>query len=146
MNILVSGCLIGINCRYDCGSNLDPLLLRLMEKHNLIPVCPEQLGGLTTPREPAEIIEDRVMNKSGVDVTKAFELGAEETLKIAALYNCKYAILKERSPSCGHGQIYDGSFSGNIIDGDGITSKLLMENGIKIYGESHLSDLNDIFS
>ena len=101
MNIIVSECLLGVNCKYSGGNNLNERVLRLGEKHTLIPVCPEQLGGLSTPREPSEIIGKRVINKSGRDVTENYVRGAKETLKTARAYNCRCAVLKERSPSCG---------------------------------------------
>ena len=138
MNILISGCLLGINCRYDGGSTEHKEVLELSKKHNLIPVCPEQLGGLPTPRVPAEIVGDKVLNKNGEDVTAHFQKGAIETLKLAKLMNCNYAILKERSPSCGCGQIYDGTFTGNLVEGNGITANLLVENGVKVIGEFDL--------
>ncbi len=146
-NILVSACLLGVNCRYDGGNGRQESLIGLIEKYNFIPVCPEQLGGLETPREPAEQIvkavtgdhdEIRVVDRSGKDVTDSFIKGAEETLKLARLYGCKRAILKERSPSCGHGCIYDGTFSGTKISGDGVTARLLEENGIHVSGESSI--------
>lgn len=139
MNILISACLLGVNCRYNGTSKTIPELEELMSMHNLIPVCPEQLGGLSTPRSPAEVKGDFVFSKDGIDVTEEFIKGAEETLKIANIYNCKYAILKERSPSCGSGKMYDGTFSKTIIDGDGITANLLKQNGIKVIGESEIS-------
>lgn len=139
MNILISACLLGVNCRYDATGKEIPELEELMSKHTLIPVCPEQLGGLSTPRSPSEIKGDFVINKEGVDVTEEFIKGAEETLKIAKIYNCKYAILKEKSPSCGSEKIYDGTFSKTIIDGDGFAAKLLKENGIKVIGETEIS-------
>lgn len=139
MNILISACLLGVNCRYDATSKTVPELEELMSKHTLIPVCPEQLGGLSTPRSPAEIKGNLVFNKDCVDVTEEFIKGAEETLKIAKIYNCKYAILKEKSPSCGSEKIYDGTFSKTIIDGDGFAAKLLKKNGIKVIGESEIS-------
>lgn len=138
MNILVSACLLGVNCRYDGKSILIDKLKKLSKKHNLIPVCPEIYGGMTTPRVPSEIIKDKVISKSGVDVTANFERGANETLKLARFYDCQFAILKERSPSCGYGKIYDGTFTGNIIDGNGVTAELLSKNGIKIIGESEI--------
>lgn len=146
-NILVSACLLGVNCRYDGGNGRQESLIGLIEKYNFIPVCPEQLGGLETPREPAEQIvkavtgdhdEIRVVDRSGKDVTDSFIKGAEETLKLARLYDCKRAILKERSPSCGHGCIYDGTFSGTKVPGDGVTARLLEENGILVSGESSI--------
>ena len=139
MNILISACLLGVNCSYDGTSKTISVLEELMSKHTLIPVCPEQLGGLSTPRIPSEIKGDFIFNKDGIDVTKKFVKGAEETLKIVKLYNCKYAILKERSPSCGNKKIYDGTFSSTIIDGDGITAKLLKQNGVIVIGESEIS-------
>ncbi len=139
MNILISACLLGVNCRYNGTGKLIPELEELMRKHTLIPVCPEQLGGLLTPRSPAEIKGDRVFNKEGVNVTEEFMKGADETLKLAKIYNCKYAILKERSPSCGSEKIYDGTFSSTIVDGDGIAAKLLKDNGVKVIGESEIS-------
>lgn len=140
MNILVSACLLGINCRYDGKGKLVDTLKTLGKKHNLIPICPEIYGGMTTPREPSEKIKDKVISKSGKDVTDNFIRGAQETLKLAKLYDCQLAILKERSPSCGYGKIYDGTFTGNIVDGNGITAELLVKNGIKVIGESKIDD------
>lgn len=136
MNIIVSACLLGVNCKYSGGNNLNERVLRLGEKHTLIPVCPEQLGGLSTPREPSEIIGKRVINKSGRDVTENYVRGAEETLKTARAYNCRCAVLKERSPSCGTKKVYDGTFSKTVVSGKGITAALLENNGIKIYNEN----------
>lgn len=140
MNILVSACLLGINCRYDGKGKLVDTLKILGKKHNLIPICPEIYGGMTTPREPSEKIKDKVISKSGKDVTDNFIRGAQETLKLAKFYDCQLAILKERSPSCGYGKIYDGTFTGNIVDGNGITAELLVKNGIKVIGESKIDD------
>lgn len=141
MNILVSACLLGIDCKYNGKNNAISGLEELVSKHTLIPICPEQLGGLSTPRKPAEISGEKVINKDQVDVTKEYEKGAEEALKLAKLYKCKYAILKERSPSCGSGKVYDGTFSKTLVAGDGITTKLLKENGITVIGESDLDKL-----
>lgn len=142
MNILVSGCLLGINCKYNGGNNKIEELSAQMKNVTLIPICPEQLGGLTTPRPPSEIIGDsKVISKEGKDVTPQFVLGAEETLKIAKLYHCKYAILKERSPSCGSNQIYDGSFQGKVKPGEGLAASLLKQNGIKVYSEENFEEL-----
>lgn len=141
MNILISGCLLGLKCRYDAKEKKLPEIEKLIESYNLIPVCPEQLGGLPTPRIPAERVKDRIITQVGVDVTKEYQLGAEEALKIAKLYNCKKAILKEKSPSCGCGKIYDGTFSKNLIVGNGITADLLLKNGIEIFGESKIDKL-----
>ena len=136
MNIIVSECLLGVNCKYSGGNNLNERVLRLGEKHTLIPVCPEQLGGLSTPREPSEIIGKRVINKSGRDVTENYVRGAKETLKTARAYNCRCAVLKERSPSCGTKEVYDGTFSKTVVSGKGITAALLENNGIEIYNEN----------
>ncbi|WP_294064016.1 DUF523 domain-containing protein [uncultured Fusobacterium sp.] len=141
MNILISGCLLGLKCRYDAKEKKLPEIEKLIEIYNLIPVCPEQLGGLPTPRIPAERVNNKVVNQAGVDVTKEYQLGAEEALKIAKLYNCKKAILKEKSPSCGCGKIYDGTFSKNLIVGNGVTADLLLKNGVEIFGESEIDKL-----
>ena len=138
MNILISGCLLGLKCRYDGKEKKLPEIEELIELYNLIPVCPEQLGGLPTPRIPAERVKDRVITQARADVTEEYQLGAKETLKIAKLYNCKKAILKEKSPSCGCGKIYDGTFSRNLTDGNGVTANLLIDNGIEIFGESEI--------
>lgn len=135
MKILVSACLLGINCKYNQGNNDCPKVRKLMEEHELIPVCPEILGGLSTPRTPAEIRDHRVITEDGKDVTEKYERGAAETLKLAQLYHCKYAILKERSPSCGCGVVYDGTFSKRLIQGDGLTTRLLKQNGIQVISE-----------
>ena len=137
MNILVSACLLGMNCRYDGSHNYCPELEKLMEEHILIPVCPERRGGLDTPREPAERQGDR----DGTDVTDAYIRGAQETLRLAKEYDCRYAIFKERSPSCGAGVIYDGNFSHTRVPGDGMTTQLLRANGIIVLGESQISAL-----
>ncbi len=139
MNILISACLLGVNCCWNGGSNgPDPNVAALMEKHTLIPVCPEQLGGLPTPRVPAERRGAIVATKDYRDVTEEFERGAEEALSLARLYGCRYAILKERSPSCGSGQIYDGTFHNRLTDGYGVTAALLTAYGITVIGESQL--------
>ena len=146
-NILVSACLLGVNCRYDGGSGERKEVLELMKEYNFIPVCPEQLGGMKTPREPSEITHGngesvRVMNRLGQDVTDYFKQGAQEVLRLGKLFGCRKAILKERSPSCGHGIIYDGTFSGNTAAGSGVTAMLLEKNGITVTGESDLSALS----
>lgn len=135
---LCSACLLGIKCRYDGKSKLNKKVIKLSKKEILIPVCPEQLGGLPTPREPAEQKGKKVITKSGKDVTKFFVDGAEQVLKLAKLFGIKGAILKQRSPSCGCGQIYDGTFSGAVIQGNGVTTKLLKKNGIKVISEEDL--------
>jgi uncharacterized protein YbbK (DUF523 family) len=135
---LVSACLLGLNCRYDGKSKPDKKVIRLATKEILIPVCPEQLGGLPTPREPQERRGNRVFTISGKDVTKEFERGAQETLTVARLMSAQEAILKQRSPSCGCGQIYDGTFKGKIIEGEGVTASLLKKNGIRVMTEEDL--------
>ncbi|MCD6176674.1 MAG: DUF523 domain-containing protein [Candidatus Cloacimonetes bacterium] len=136
--ILVSACLAGIKCRYDGKDNANIKVIEMVKKGIAIPVCPEQLGGLQTPRIPAEIYEDKVINKNGENVTSQFRKGADETLRIAELANCHKAILKQNSPSCGYGNIYDGSHTGKIIKGNGLTAQLLFQKGITILTEDDL--------
>ena len=136
MKILVSACLLGVRCRYDGKSKPHPAVERLMEQHTLIPVCGEILGGLPTPRVSAERQGERVVTADGRDVTAAYRRGAEEVLRLAERYGCKAAILKERSPSCGSGSIYDGTFTGTLTDGWGVTAELLRDHGICVIGES----------
>ena len=140
MKILISACLLGACCRYDGASKAHPLAAALAERHTLVPVCPEQLGGLPTPRPPAERRGGRVVTQSG-DVTEQYLRGAEETLKLCKLLGCEAAVLKERSPSCGRGQVYDGTFSGTLTAGDGVTAELLAAHGIPVYGESQIEKL-----
>lgn len=140
-SILVSACLLGTNCKYSGGSNHCPQVEALKDNYRLIPVCPEQLGGLPTPRPPAECQGQRVVNREGKDVTEQFSRGAEEALKLGGLFGCTKAVLKSRSPSCGCGQIYDGSFSGTGIPGDGVTVRLLKAHGYKVFSEEQLQNL-----
>lgn len=144
-NILVSACLLGICCRYDGKGNPNESVLALLGRDDvtLIPVCPEQLGGMSTPRTPSERLDDRVINRAGEDVTDYFSKGADAALQIAQQCRCRYAILKERSPSCGCGGIYDGTFSGTLIDGNGVTAELLLQAGIQVFGESQISQFYD---
>ena len=130
--ILVSACLLGIDCKYSGGNNYSEEVMEYLKDYEIIPICPEQLGGLPTPRPASEIIKDKVINNEGTDVTYNYQNGAEEALKIAKLLGIKKALLKAKSPSCGNGKIYDGTFSGTLIDGDGITTKLLKENNIEV--------------
>lgn len=141
MKILVSSCLLGCRCRYD--GNLQKINIAdiLGEDHCLIPFCPEQAGGLSTPRVPSEIIKDKVIDRDGVDVTEEFLNGANEALNICKLFNIEYAILKSKSPSCGFGKIYDGNFTSTLIDGNGITANLLYENKINILNEDNYNEL-----
>lgn len=140
MRVLVSMCLLGVNCRYNGVPKADDAVRALFKREDitLIPVCPEQLGGLPTPRTPSERCGNRVLSKEGEDRTAAFYRGAEETLRIAKLYGCEAALLKERSPSCGHKEVYDGSFSGTLVSGEGVTAELLRKNGVKVFGESEM--------
>ena len=135
---LVSACLIGMKTRYDGKVKPNEKVLEMFKKGELIPICPEQLGGLSTPREPAEQKDNKVFTKSGLNITDKFERGAQEVLQVAKLLNIKEAILKSKSPSCGCGKIYDGTFTGKLIAGDGVTAKLLKENGIKIITEEEI--------
>lgn len=143
MNILVSACLLGAPCRYDGTGKLEPALEQLrVQGHTLVPVCPEVLGGLPTPRPPAERQSDgRVVTRESVDVTAEYRSGAERALELARAHACTLAVLKERSPSCGHGQIYDGTFSHTLIPGSGVAAQLLEAQGIAVYGESRLDEL-----
>lgn len=141
MRILISACLLGVRCRYDGQSKLHPLAEKLMERHTLIPVCPEQLGGLPTPRPGAERRGERVVTKAGADVTEQYRRGAEEAARLGALFGCDCAVLKERSPSCGHGAVYDGTFTATLTPGDGVTAALLEERGLPVYGESDIPAL-----
>lgn len=137
---IISSCLLGVNCRYDGGNNKlpDEKLAELREKYELIPVCPECYGGLTTPRVPSERRDGGVYSKVGVDVTAEFAKGAEAALYLAKLLGAELAILKENSPSCGSGTIYDGTFSGTLTEGDGVTAELLKKQGITVIGESKI--------
>ena len=141
MRILVSACLMGVNCRFDGKSNLMPRLEELMAKHDCIPVCAELYGGLSTPRTPAEICGDKLITRDGRDVTANFVKGAAEVARMAKIYDCKVAILKENSPSCGSGKVYDGTFSKTLVEGDGLTAKALKELGLTVYGESQIEEL-----
>ena len=135
--IFVSGCLVGINCKYNGGNNYDERIFNLVKEGKAIPICPEQLGGLKTPRNPAEIQEKdglrKVVTCEDEDVTNEYIRGAEEVLKLAKELDIKEAILQPRSPSCGKGLIYDGTFSKKKIDGNGMTADLLIKNGIDVY-------------
>ena len=141
MRILVSACLLGVGCRYDGKSNQLPQLEQLMKQHTCIPVCPEILGGLPTPRVPAERQGSKIMTQDGQDVTQQFIRGTAEVLRLADLYHCKAALLKERSPSCGSEQIYDGTFTKTLTEGDGLTAEMLKRKGIAVYGESQIGEL-----
>lgn len=130
--ILISACLLGINCKYNGKNNKNMKLIELMKEYDLVPVCPEQLGGLPTPRPGAQRRKDKVITIEEIDVTKEYRQGAEEVLKLAKELDIKKAILKSRSPSCGVDAIYDGTFTNTLIKRDGVTAELLRKNGIQI--------------
>lgn len=130
--ILISACLCGENCTYKKGNNYHKVAKDLVDSGKAIMVCPEVDGGLSTPRPPAEIIGDKVINSEGVDVTKEYKKGAQVALDTAIENNVSLAILQARSPSCGSHYIYDGSFSKRLIKGEGTTVSLLRQNGIKV--------------
>ena len=133
--ILVSACLLGVNCKYNGGNNYNEKVMEYLKDKEIIPICPEIMGGLPTPRIASEIIGDRVVNKEGQDVTSNYQKGAEETLELAKKLGVKKALLKAKSPSCGYGNIYDGTFSDTLIAGNGITAELLKKNGFEILTE-----------
>ncbi|MBW4829332.1 MAG: DUF523 domain-containing protein [Clostridiaceae bacterium] len=141
---IVSACLAGIKCRYDGKDNENNDIIKLVKEGKAIPVCPEVLGRLPIPRIPCEIIEDKsgklkIINKEGKDCTLEFLQGAQKALAIAEVVGADTAILKSKSPSCGCGKIYDGKFNGKLVDGDGITTRLFKENGIKVYTEDNFT-------
>ncbi len=139
-NILVSACLLGIGCRYDGAHKANENIMKLREKYNLIPFCPEIYGGLPTPRVPSERIGERVMMRDGTDVTAQYGRGASEAYELCKIYGIKRAILKEKSPSCGKGRIYDGTFSGRLTERDGVTAELLLKHGIAVFTENELDE------
>lgn len=153
---MISACLIGVNCKYSGTNNLSSDVMNILDKYDFLPICPEQLGGLPTPREPSEIFNcsaaevldgmGKIVNNKGIDCTEGFIKGGKEILYIAKKFNIKYAILKANSPSCGNQKVYDGSFSGNLILGRGITAELLIRNGIKVYNEKELSKFQREYS
>ena len=136
VKILVSSCLLGKNVRYDGKNNF--IDHKIFKEHQIFPVCPEVEGGLPTPRAPSEIVENRVINIDGEDVTEFFQRGANYALSLAKKHNIKVAILKSKSPSCSKEMIYDGNFSKKLIPGEGITAKLLKQNDIKVFDETEL--------
>lgn len=138
MKILISACLLGFACRYDGKSKPHPKAVKLSETEELYPFCPECMGGLPTPRPPAEIQGDRVVNAEKVDVTAQYRKGAEEALRLCKTLGITKAILKAKSPSCGKGAVYDGSFSKTLREGNGITADLLIANGIEVLTENDL--------
>lgn len=134
--ILISACLVGMNCKYNGKNNYNEKALELVKSGQAIPICPEQLGGLSTPRNPSEIKiinnKKHVIDNKNNDVTEAFEKGANEVLNLAKKLNIKKVVLQSRSPSCGVEKIYSGEFDGKLIDGNGILAQLLIENNIEV--------------
>ena len=141
MKILVSACLLGYNCKYNGGNNFNQEISNLEEVFEIIPICPEVFGGLPTPRKPSERVNDKVLTADGDDFTQNFISGANQSLDLCLKNECKYAILKAKSPSCGCGLIYDGTYSGTVIEGNGVTSELLMKHGVEIYNENNFCEL-----
>lgn len=137
---VVSACLAGERCRYDSGDNTCALVVRLVQEGKAVPACPEILGGLATPRSPCERQGDRVMNRDGQDVTDFFERGAALAMERAHTNGCTAAIVKSRSPSCGYGRIYDGSFSRTFCSGDGVWAEKLRAEGFELFSEESLPD------
>ena len=135
MKILVSGCLLGLCCRYDGKSKPNEKVIALGKTHELIPVCPEQMGGLPTPRPPCELQDGRVISNIQIDCTKEFTKGAQEAYYIYRLMQCECAILCDKSPSCGSHFVYDGTFSGTLREGQGLTASLLMKEGVDVYAQ-----------
>lgn len=142
--LLISACLLGVKSRYD-GEGKQTLSSEeidlLSKKYNLVPFCPEIYGGLPTPRTPSERVLDKVLMKDGKDVTENYKKGAYEAVYLCNLMGIKKALLKEKSPSCGNGYIYDGTFSGTLTKGDGVSAEYLKKNGVEVYGESDLLKL-----
>ena len=139
--ILVSSCILGENTKYNGKNNYHPLIEEIKEKYNIVKVCPEEMGGLSTPRNPSEIIGDKVVSSTGVDVTNEFVSGGNIAVELVKKYNIKLAIMKDGSPSCGSLKIYDGTFSGTKIDGMGIAIRMLKELGVKVYTEDNFYEL-----
>ena len=141
--LLISACLLGSRCKYTGGSNAlpDVVLDKLRRRYRLVPACPETAGGLPVPREPAERRGAQVISRGGADVTAAYEKGAVLTLALARREGCRLALLKERSPSCGHGRVYDGSFTSTLVPGNGTAAEKLLDEGITVYGETEIAAL-----
>lgn len=143
-NLLVSACLLGIPCRYDGKTVPRVAISALSERFNLIPICPEIYGGLPTPRIPSERVGDLVVMRDGTDVTDNFRRGAEAACLLARETGTDLALLKERSPSCGKGMIYDGSFTGTLTARDGYAAEQLVACGVRVFGESELDELMNL--
>lgn len=142
--IIVSNCLLGCDCRYKGDNCRNERILTLAKDNVLIPVCPEQMGGLSTPRDPSEIVGDKLLSNKGRDVTEQYQRGANIALEIAKINKADFAIFKLKSPSCGKGMIYDGSFTGKLVPGNGVTVDLFLENGIDVYTEEELDLVEEI--
>ncbi len=142
MRILISACLLGICCRYDGRGKACEAALELAKRHTLVPVCPEQLGGLPTPRPPCERRQERVVCRDGSDRTEEYRRGAEQALRIYELTQCECAVLKARSPMCGRDRIYDGTFTASLGTGDGVLCGMLRQRGIPVYQEDEIHLLN----
>lgn len=138
--ILVSACLLGVNCKYNGSNNENQAVINYIKDKEAIIICPEIMGGLCTPRDPSEVLGNKVITNNNKDVTENFSRGAQETLKLAKLFDCHKAILKSKSPSCGSNKIYDGTFTGTIIDSDGITASLLKKHNITIITEKDIEN------
>lgn len=145
MRILLSACLLGLKCRYSGNGVAFPPLAELLRREDLgfVPVCPEQLGGLPTPRPPAERVGERVLTRDGADVTEQYARGAAQAEELARLLGCRCALLKARSPSCGSGAIYDGTFTGRKVPGDGVTAARFKSGGIPVFDEEHWAEFLD---
>jgi len=140
MKIMVSACLAGENCKYNGGDNRNEKVQQLMSEHEVITVCPEQMGGLPTPRVPSEVKEGIVTARDGRNVDREFRTGAAKCLEIALREQPDLIVMQSRSPSCGVKQRYDGSFTGKLVDAPGVTAQLLMENGFRCVDVEDLSD------
>lgn len=141
MKIGVSACLLGENCKYNGKNNFSSKLEEILKNHDLVAICPEVLGGLPTPRDPAEIVGEIVRTKDGRSVDDEFKKGAKKALELIKRSKVELVVLQSRSPSCGIGKIYDGSFTGKLINGDGIFAKLLKEEGIKAIDAEDLTNI-----
>lgn len=141
--LLVSACLLGFDCKYSGGNNALPpeTIRRLRARYRLIPACPELMGGLPVPRTPSERRGDRVVSRDGRDVTAQYRKGAELTLRLAVRFGCRKALLKARSPSCGSGEIYDGSFTGTLVPGDGVGAEILKSKKMEVFEEKEAAKL-----
>jgi uncharacterized protein YbbK (DUF523 family) len=138
MKVLVSACLLGVACRHDGQSKFCPAVTAQLSGHELVPVCPEQLGGLPTPRPACEWQQGRIKTRGGEDCTDAFLRGAQEALRLYHLLGCEAAILKARSPSCGKGIIYDGTFTGTLVSGNGLLAQMMLDEGTPVYTEDEV--------